>query len=121
MTLQFASICRFPLSQERVTSRKAINESTWVSQHEKQLETNPLCIQRKTNILLQLSECVLKQTQVAPVGIFLLHTVQNRHLWVSKKAESLWKNPTVHFQVSCFRKVQKSMKSWAVEHEYTPE
>lgn len=89
LTLQFASICKFLLIQERVTSRKAINESTWVSQHEKLLEANLLWIQRKTNILLQLSEGVLKQTEVSPVGIFLLHTAQNRHLWISKSWKSL--------------------------------
>lgn len=120
LTLQFFSICKFPLNQERVTPRKAINVSTWVWQQEKLLQTNPLWIQRKTNILLQLSGCALKQTQVSPVGVFLLHTAQNRHPWVSK-AENLWTNLTVHFQTSCFRKVQKPMKSWAVEHECTPE
>lgn len=33
-----------------------------------------------------------------PVDIFLLHTAQNRNLWY-QKAENLWTNPTVHFQV----------------------
>lgn len=84
LTLQFASICKLSLNQERVISTKAINVSTWVSQHEKPLETNPLWIQRKTNILLQLSQCVLKQTKVSPVGIFLLHSAQNRHPRLSK-------------------------------------
>lgn len=33
-----------------------------------------------------------------PVYIFLLHTAQNRNLR-HLKAENLWTNPTVHFQV----------------------
>lgn len=102
LTLQFASVCKFPFNQERVTSTKAIHVSTWVSQHEKPLETNPLWIQRKTNILLQLSQCVLKQTEVSLLGIFLLCTAQNRHPWVPKSWKSQGKPycslPSVLFQ-----------------------